>query len=175
MPAIAVPGLARVGAWTYSTVAVAARRRLPEPVMRGRCRARDERGMITLWVLGLTISVMFLGGLSLDLWRAVAERREVSTMADAAATAGANGLDENALRGDALQLDDAPSSTTRRGRARASTRTCSVSTGEEVTIAGARVSVTLRETVHFSLLGIFMGGGHFVVQASATAEPREVP
>ena len=38
-----------------------------------------------------------------------------------------------------------------------------------------RVAVTLREQVHFSLLGIFMGNGHFVVQAHAVAEPREVP
>ena len=44
-----------------------------------------------------------------------------------------------------------------------------------MTIAGVRVNVTLRETVHFSLLGIFMGGGQFVVQASATAEPHEIP
>ena len=64
---------------------VAARRRLPEPVMRPD-RA-DERGTITLWVLGLCISLMFLGGLSLDLWRAVADRRELSSMADTAATA----------------------------------------------------------------------------------------
>ena len=63
--------------------------------------------MITLWVLGLTIAVMFLGGLGLDLWRAIAVRREVSVMADAAATAGANGLDESALRGGELELDDA--------------------------------------------------------------------
>ena len=62
--------------------------------------------MITLWILGLTISVMFLGGLGLDLWRAIAVRREVSVMADAAATAGANGLDESALRGGRLRLDD---------------------------------------------------------------------
>jgi Putative Flp pilus-assembly TadE/G-like len=142
--------------------------------MRGPVRARDEAGMITLWILGLVIAVMFLGGLGLDLWRAVAVRREVSTMADAAATAGANGLDENALRGDALQLDD--------GRVRqlvtaelAEYPNARRLDADIVTIAGARVSVSLRETVHFSLLGIFMGGGRFVVQATATAEPREVP
>jgi hypothetical protein len=142
--------------------------------MRDPLRARDQHGMITLWILGLTIAVMFLGGLGLDLWRAIAVRREVSMMADAAATAGANGLDENALRGDALQLDDA--------RVR---QLVAAELGEYpnarrldadvVTIIGARVRVSLRETVHFSLLGIFMGGGRFVVQATATAEPREVP
>jgi Putative Flp pilus-assembly TadE/G-like len=142
--------------------------------MRGPLRAHDQNGMITLWILGLVIAVMFLGGLGLDLWRAVAVRREVSTMADAAATAGADGLDENALRGDALQLDDT------RVRQLVAAELAEYPNaqrleGEEVTIAGARVSVSLRETVHFSLLGIFMGGGRFVVRATATAEPREVP
>jgi hypothetical protein len=130
--------------------------------------------MITLWILGLTISVMFLGGLGLDLWRAVAVRREVSTMADAAATAGANGLDESELRGGQLELDD--------GRVRqlvaaelSEYPTAGRLDGEQVTIAGAQVNVTLREQVHFSLLGIFMGRGRFTVQATATAEAREVP
>jgi hypothetical protein len=142
--------------------------------MYGARRDRDEHGMITLWILGLVIAVMFLGGLGLDLWRAVAVRREVSTMADAAATAGANGLDENALRGDTLQLDDA------RVRQLVAAELADYPNAQrldalDVTIAGARVSVSLRETVHFSLLGIFMGRGRFVVQATATAEPREVP
>jgi len=39
---------------------------------------RAEHGTVTLWVLGLCIALMFLGGLSLDLWRAVAVRREMS-------------------------------------------------------------------------------------------------
>jgi hypothetical protein len=137
-------------------------------------RGRDQHGMITLWILGLTVSVMFLGGLSVDLWRAIAVRREVSVMADSAATAGANGLDENALRGGELQLDAA--------RARqlvaaelAEYPNAGRIVGGEVTVVGARVNVTLRETVHFTLLGIFMGRGQFVVQAHASAEPREIP
>src|SRR5882672_8332132 len=68
---------------------------------------RGEHGMITLWMLGLAVAVLFLGGIGLDFWRAIAVRREVSVMADAAATAGANGLDEASLRGGRLQLDEA--------------------------------------------------------------------
>ena len=142
--------------------------------MPRRADPRDQHGMITLWILGLTISVMFLGGLGLDLWRAVATRREISTMADAAATAGANGLDEGALRSGDLQLDDA------RVRALVAAELAQYPdaarlVGETVTIIGVQVKVTLRENVRFSLLGIFMGGGTFTVQASATAEPREIP
>ena len=135
---------------------------------------RAERGMITLWVLGLAIAVLFLGGIGLDFWRAVAVRREVSVMADAAATAGANGLDEPALRGDELRLDEA------RVRQLVTAELAQYPEAQklreqDVTVAGVRVSVTLREDVHFSLIGIFMGKGHFTVQARATAEPREIP
>ena len=69
-------------------------------------RVRSEHGMITLWVLGLCVAVLFLGGIGLDFWRAIAVRREISVMADASATAGANGLDEAALRGGRLELDE---------------------------------------------------------------------
>ena len=135
---------------------------------------RDERGTITLWVLGLTVAVLFLSGLGVDLWHAIAMRREVSLMADTAATAGANGLDESALRGGRLQLDD--------GRVRALVAAQLAQypgsarlVDEEVTTNGVRVAVVLRERVRFSLLGIFMPGEEFTVQATATAEPREIP
>ena len=135
---------------------------------------RDQRGTITLWVLGLTVAVLFLSGLGVDLWHAVAARREVSLMADTAATAGANGLDESALRGGRLKLDD------RRVRALVTAQLAQYPgsarlVDEEVSTDGVRVTVVLRERVRFSLLGIFMPGEEFTVQATATAEPREIP
>jgi len=134
----------------------------------------DQRGTITIWVLGLTVAVLFLSGLGVDLWHAIAVRREVSLMADTAASAGANGLDQSALRGGRLRLDgdrvralvDAQLS-----QYPASARLAS----EQVSVDGVRVTVVLRERVRFSLLGIFMGPGDFTVQASATAEPEEIP
>jgi len=130
----------------------------------------DERGTITLWVLVLCISLLFLGGLSLDLWRAVAVRRELSSMADTAATASANGVDEAALRAGTLQLDPvrarliARASIAEHGRAL---------DGADVEVVGNRVTVSLRDHVSFSLLGIFMGGRKFDVEVHATAEPDE--
>jgi hypothetical protein len=139
-----------------------------------RALPRDQRGMITLWVLGLSVAVLFLGGIGLDFWRAIAVRREVSVMADAAATAGANGLDESALRGGRLQLDEA------RVRQLVASQLSEYPDArklrhQSVTIAGGQVLVTLSEDVHFSLLGIFMGGEQFTVQARAVAEPQEIP
>ena len=131
-----------------------------------------ERGTVTLFVLGLCVALLFLGGVSLDLWRAVAVRRELSALADASATAGANGVDEGALRQGTVQLDP--------DRARALAYNALVSTGRlasldgvRIDVRGNRVMVTLRDQVNFSLLGIFLGGGHFEIEVHSNAEPEE--
>jgi hypothetical protein len=133
-----------------------------------------ERGTITLWVLGLCIALMFLGGLSLDLWRAVGDRRELSAMADAAATAGANGVDEEALRTGTVRLD--PALARRLALAILAEYPSSRRfDGIDVRVASNSVTVTLRDHVRFSLLGIFMRGQRFVVEVHATAAPDERP
>jgi Flp pilus assembly protein TadG len=137
-----------------------------------RPQRANERGTITLWVLGLCISLLFLGGLSLDLWRAVADRRRLSSMADTAATAAANGVDVEALRAGVLRLDPV--------RARAVARASLEGDAHgrhldaiDVEVVGTGVTVTLRDHVDFSLLGVFMGGQRFDVQVHASAEPEE--
>lgn len=134
----------------------------------------DERGTVTLWVLGLCISLMFLGGLSLDLWRAVADRRQLSSMADSAATAAAIGLDVSALRAGRVELDPVRA----RAIALASLDEDSHSAALDaidVEIVGNRVTVSLRDHVRFSLLGIFLGGQRFDIQVHAAAVPDERP
>ncbi len=139
-----------------------------------RSRRADQSGTITLWVLGLCISLLFLGGLSLDLWRAVADRRQLSSMADSAATAAANGVDVDALRAGTVHLDPARA----RSIALASLDEDPHS-GEldnvDVEVVGNRVTVTLRDHVPFSLLGIFMAGKRFDIEVHASAEPEERP
>ncbi|MGH9030897.1 MAG: pilus assembly protein TadG-related protein, partial [Acidimicrobiia bacterium] len=49
---------------------------------------------MTVWMLGLCLMLLLLGGISLDLWRAFSERRALASAADAAAIAGASALDE---------------------------------------------------------------------------------
>ena len=133
-----------------------------------------ERGTVTLWVLGLCIALMFLGGLSLDLWRAVSARRELSAMADAAATAGANGIDEPSLRAGTVRVDPD------RARALASQtlgeypHAAAIDAGR-VDVDGNRVTVTLRDHVRFSLLGLFMGGQQFEVEVHATGRAERAP
>jgi Flp pilus assembly protein TadG len=136
---------------------------------------RDERGTVTLWVLGLCVIVLFLGGIAIDLWRGIATRRELSAMADAVATAAANGIDEGALRdGGTLHLDphrareiadETLAQDDRSSRLRAAS----------FEIAGDEVVVTLEDEVPFSLLGIFVHGEPFTVRATASASPETRP
>jgi hypothetical protein len=132
---------------------------------------RDERGSMTLWVLGLSVSVLFLGGLGVDLWRVIELRRSLSATADATATAGANGLDDAALR---------------RGETRLDPRLAERLAEEQLAIEGdadridrveinadaASVEVELVGTVEFSLLGIFVTGDPIEVHVRAAAEPE---
>jgi Flp pilus assembly protein TadG len=61
-------------------------------------RLRDEGGTILLWMLCLVMMTLFLGGIALDLWRAFSERRAVAGIVDAAAIAGASGIDADVYR-----------------------------------------------------------------------------
>ena len=61
--------------------------------LEGRLRGRDDRGFLTIWLLGLCLLLLVLGGVSLDLWRVFSERQALAGLADSAALAGAGGLD----------------------------------------------------------------------------------
>jgi Putative Flp pilus-assembly TadE/G-like len=137
----------------------------------------NERGTVTLWVLGLCVGLMFLAGLSLDLWRAVAVRRELAAMADASATAGANGLDESSLRAGRVELDPARARTFADSAlaAYAGSRRLDATRVDttRVDITAGRITVTLHGHVGFSLLGIFMAGQRFDIEVHASASPEE--
>jgi hypothetical protein len=134
----------------------------------------DERGAVTLWVLGLCVAVLFLGGLSLDLWRVIAVRRSLVAMADAGATAGANGLDRDALRRGVLRVDPVLARTEASQTLREQSGWSGVDAAD-VGIVGNRVTVILQAHVGFTLLGVFVHGDPVEVQASASAEPRQEP
>jgi hypothetical protein len=134
----------------------------------------DERGTITLWVLGLCLCVLFLGGLSLDLWRGITLRRDLQAMADAAATAGADGLDEQSLRDGGAALDAARVRALAAGNLDAQSDR-DVVDGADVAIDADRVTVRLHGRVRTSLLGVFLGSREWEVAATAAAEPRRLP
>jgi Flp pilus assembly protein TadG len=135
---------------------------------------RDERGTVTIFVLGICIGCLFLAGCSLDLWRAVAVRRELSAMADAAATAAANGLDTAALRSGTVRLAPVPARMLATQVLLEHDRARSLDDAE-ITITGTAARVVLEDHVDFSLLRIFLGDDRFAVRVGAVAVAREVP
>lgn len=134
-------------------------------------RRRDERGTLTLYVLGLCVAVLFLGGLSLDLWRVIAVRRDLATMADAAAAAGADGLDEDALRTGVIRLDAERARRLARDNLAAQSD-AGIVEGATIDVRDASMSVTLQSEVRFTLLRVFLGADAFQVDVTSDAEPR---
>lgn len=64
---------------------------------------RDEGGFSApVLVLMVAMMLLIIGGLSVDLWRVLAEHREVAGLVDGAATAGATGVDTESIRVDPL-------------------------------------------------------------------------
>ena len=133
---------------------------------------RAEAGTITLWMLGISLLLFALGGMSLDLWRAFSERRSLAATADAAALAGASAIDEDRYRtSGAVEL--IPSLAESRAREhisrqldrRALRRVSVHADAEAVTVVG-------HGEVGFTLLGVLAPRGDFEIEVTSTATPR---
>ena len=134
---------------------------------------RRDEGTITLWVLGLTMMVLALGGIGLDLWRVLDVRRELGLLADSAAIAGASAIDEVALRATGEVLLEPGGAESRALAVLAGM----VDISEVVVSVGADVvSVEIRRQVDLSLLSLLLPGEEGVfVEGTAEARPTVVP
>jgi Flp pilus assembly protein TadG len=131
-----------------------------------------QRGSITIWMLGLCVMMLLLGGLSLDLWRAFSERRALASATDAAAVAGASAIDIDAFRDtNTVRLD--PQVATERAHASLADQLDLDSLGGvRVRADRNRVVVETRGRVGFTLLNLVGSGSDFEVRVQAVAEPR---
>lgn len=130
----------------------------------------NERGSITLWVLGLTVMVLFLGGISLDLWRAFEMREDLASMADSAANAGASRVDGAGYRETGtLELDALAAAAAADANLNAQQDSGRIST-RTITASGPVLTVQLEGEVGFTLLRIFLGGGTISITATGSAE-----
>jgi len=134
----------------------------------------DDRGSVTIWVLGLAMLLLVFGGLALDYWRALALQRELAAVADSAAVAAASGIDEEFYRetGDVV-LEPSRS----RGLAEAAVDWQGVDVlAVDVVVAPGSVTVTLTGEVELGLLGVFVDQSEpLAVRATASAAPVLVP
>ena len=143
--------------------------------MTSKVGSRAERGTITLWLLGLCVLLLPLGGLGLDLGRAFAARRSLGATADAAALAGAGGLDVVAYRADGtVRLDPV------RAEARARRSVAEQLDRDGVRAVRVRVDtdtivVEVEGDVDLTLLRLLQGAEPFTVTATATARPHVRP
>lgn len=131
----------------------------------------NERGSITFWVLGLAIAVLFLGGLSVDLWRVMSERRELAAVADSAAAAGASALDVDHWRnaGEIRLVADGAADLAGRVIAQHNVAT-ELSEPFGVSVSGDSVQITLTREVDLTLLRILMlGDDPLTVRVISTA------
>jgi Flp pilus assembly protein TadG len=131
-----------------------------------------EAGTLTIWMLGLCLMLLLLGGISLDLWRAFSERRALAAAADSAAIAGASALDEPAYRA-AGSVQLVPADAERRavdslaGQVdRRGLRGSRVRADERVVV------VEVVGSVDFSLLQLLTPGDAFEITVRAVARPQ---
>lgn len=137
-----------------------------------------ERGSITIWLLGLAALLLFVGGLSLDLWRAVSARQLLANAADAAAIAGSTGIDTARFRDTGqIVLDPAVAgqrvqdSLTHQGRV-----PLVAPPAIQVDPDPPQVAVVLTGQVRLTLLHVLLPNQPpLTIRVRAVSAPREVP
>lgn len=132
---------------------------------------RRDSGSVTVWSIAFCLAIGLLGLTITDLWRAISAWRRVAGAADAAAVAGASGVDVDTFReDDVIQLDPAAaeslahqSLTAQHDTAEIDTWTAAATTEE--------ITVTVQASVELPLLGAFRDGP-ITMTGTATADPR---
>jgi len=143
--------------------------------VRARLPTRGEEGSVTIWMLGVCIMVLFLGGISLDLWRVFVERRDLAARVDAAAIAGASGIDEAAFRDrDVVVLDPDRAEAMAWDNLRSQDPDPSL-VSQAIAATPDQITVTATGTVRFTLLGVLLPNDPFTVRVSATVSPEGSP
>lgn len=140
-----------------------------------RVHAGDDAGWVTLWLLGLALTILALGGLSLDLWRVFGERRELAGMVDAAAAAGVSGIDTERFRATGeVRLDPVEAEALVAANLAAQADLVGLSDVAVETTPTA-VTVSASDTVELTLIRALVPAGPVTVRVVATAEPARSP
>lgn len=136
-------------------------------------RVRDESGQVASIVAVSMLGLLAVVGLVIDGGLMFSARRQLQSLADGAARAGAMAIDERTLRetkDDAVQLDAAAAETA----ARSYLAAANFQGEAEVLAESEQIEVRLRKTSNTALIG-FVGIDEFDSSAVATAVPRTAP
>lgn len=130
--------------------------------------------MVVLWLLGVAAMLLAVGGLSIDLWQVFSERRALVGAADAAAYAGASGIDVGAYRSDGSVVLAPPLAASLALDTLGRQEDLAMLAGAPtVSAARDRVTVTLHGRVELVLLRLLAPGVDGLdLRVTSTAEPR---
>jgi Flp pilus assembly protein TadG len=133
---------------------------------RGAGRMGDERGSVLITGLLLTLALLMVLGAAVDIGHAFIVRRDLTSLADDAALAGAQQLDQQAIHEGQLALDPQDA----KAAALATlTGESGVQARADATAADVHVQVTRRfPTILLRLVGL----SDLTVSAQADAAPR---
>ncbi len=127
---------------------------------------------MTLLGIGLSAMLLFVGGFSLDLWRAHSERRALAELADAAAAAGANGIDTAVYRQTGELVLDPGMAEQLAWESIAGQVDQRALVGVPLVIAGPDlIQVQVEGEVEMTLLRVLSGGEPFTIEVTAEAAP----
>ncbi len=137
-------------------------------------RRRGERGQITIFGVGLVMMILIVGGISLDLWRVVAQHRALGEVADAAAAAGSNGVDiEHYRRTGEVLLDVELARSLVEWSLVNQDRPSSFAEASVRRVEPGRITVVVNGRVEFSLLSLIAPGDGIDVAVEASASPHQ--
>ena len=158
----------------------------PRSILRTICsprplrprRPRGQRGSFTFAVVFWALMAMILAGLVVDGGLAISERQHAGDIAEQAARAGADDLDQNALRGGTYVLaggacDQARAVVVASGLDSAAFVSCDPN--GKLTLATGQVVPTMTVHIRIQYNPILIGlvySGQFIAEAAATAHPQ---
>lgn len=130
------------------------------------------RRVAVAWLAGLLLAAAAMGMLVTDLWRTLGVWQETSAAVEAAARAGAGGLDEASLR-----TNSQPRLDPRAARRRAAAHLADAVDDATIHIAddGSRITVIATQTVDLSVLALLGGVDEHQLRATTTARPHRQP
>lgn len=131
-----------------------------------------ERGTIALYTVLFTPAVFLLGGLLVDGGLAIHARERAADMAEQAARAGANQIDEAALRSTGEPVIDARRACREAAALLAEFDTPVEGGGPGCAATDDEVTVTVTIRVKLQLLSIAPGFSDFTITSTASAHPE---
>lgn len=140
--------------------------------------SHGEAGFLTVWMIGLCILLLGLGGMSLDLWRVFSERQDLVGLTDAAAVAGASGIDQSAARAGTIRLDPILATTMARASiAGQPDRGALVNSSLSIVVSpdGSEITVSAEGRTSLTLLRLLSGQGAVTFHVTSDAAARRSP